>query len=252
MNTIRQFLIVLALCFGIGASSYAQLNYTSDTATIAPFTAMKADTAFVNNTLLNLGTFAPMPDFDGQLHSFSFGGLTFNNIPNLDPASPSDIQVGAGFTADVLFLASDHSDTDNLGAESSLLGASNQTLYPGFGPSSTLSWHISAPVATDLVFWMQDASIFGTTKFTMDDVLHFTTFTAVDLNFRYYIFGIDDRGVSSPGLQDYDDGVFGVRLNLVPVGLEAVPEPSTYGIVAGACLLGLVAWRRASRKAQAV
>lgn len=246
--TLHSLALVLALVAG---SAHGQLIYSSSNTPIAPFTAMKADAAFVNNTLLNLGTFAPMPDFDGQLHSFSFGGLTFNNIPNLDPTSPSDLQVGAGFFADVVFLAKDSADSNNLGSESSLLGASNQVLYANYGAGSTLTWHITAAAATDLVFWHQDVITDGF-KYTMNDPNHWTTFIASDVDWTYLIFGIDDRGPISPGLQDYDDGVFGVRINNVPVGLEAVPEPSAYGL-AGAVLAGvIIGFTKLKRKAEAV
>ncbi len=249
-NTLRSFALVLVLALCAGSAS-AQLNYTPSVGP-AQFLAMKADTTFVNNTLLNLGTFAPEPDFDGQLHSFTFAGLTFNNIPNLDPTSPSDLQVGAGFFADVVFLAKDSADSNNIGSESSLLGASNQVLYANYGAASTAQWRIGATLATDLVFWHQDTST-NSVKYTMDDPLHFTTFTASDVNFTYYIFGVDDRGQMSPGLQDYDDAVFGVRINNQPVGdIAPVPEPSTYGLIGAFALLGIVTFRRLNVKAAAL
>ncbi len=245
-NTLRLSVVslVLALC---ASSASAQLIYTPF-ATPTLFANMRADGSFISNTLLELGTAAPVPDFDGQLHNFTFGGLTFNNIPNLDVA-PSDIQVGAGFFADVVFLAKDSSDTNNIGSESTLLGASNQVLFAGYGAGSTQGYRITAAAPTDLIFWHQDTS-WDNIKYTMNDNLHFTTFTASDANFQYYIFGIDDRGSQ---LQDFDDGVFGVRLNLQPVGdIVPVPEPSTYGLVAGAMMLAVVSYRRMRAKAAAV
>ncbi len=235
-NTLRSLILVLALCAGSLAN--AQLIYTSDAAGLATFNAYKADGAFVSGTLLNLNS----------VTSFSKNGLTFNLIPNLDPTPPSDLRVGGGFTADVEFLAESHADSDVFGGESNLLGLSNQVLY-NFGPATNTTWHISAAAPTDLVFWTQDLSFGPGTKFNMSDPQHFRTFTASDLNFTYYIFGIDDRGTQ---LVDYNDGVVGVRINNQPVGLEAVPEPSTYGLMGAAALLGLVAFRRMRQKSAAV
>lgn len=240
-NTSR-LLSAIVLAITLAGSAFGQLNYSSDASGVALFNGYKADGAFVTSTLLNLSS----------VTSFTKGGLTFNLIPNLDPSSPSDIQVGPGFTVDVQALASNHGDLDNFGSESSLLGAGNQTLYPNFGPASTLTWHINAPSVTDVVFWDQDVTISGMTKFTMDDPLAFRTYTAADINYLYYIFGIDDRRNTPGSDHDYNDMVVGVRLNLQPVGIEAVPEPSTYGALGGAALAVITAVRRIRKKGHAV
>lgn len=243
----NQKLSVFVLAALAASSSFGQLIYSPGPAVVAPYTAMKADGAFVNSTLLNLGSVNGVPDGDGSILAFNYAGLSFNAIPNLE-ASPSELQVGGGFFADVVFLAKDSIDNNEFGSESSLLGAGSMSLFPSYGAASTNSWRITAAAPTDLIFWHQDNSM-GGARYDMSDILTFTTFTASDLNFTYYIFGIDDRRTS---LQDFDDGVFGVRINNQPVGLEAVPEPSTYGLIGGFALIGLVALRRLRSKTAAV
>jgi hypothetical protein len=232
----NKIVLFSALLFAV--SLKGQLLYTSDLAAVSPYDGYKADAPFVSGTLLNLGL----------LNTFTKSGLTFNLIPNLSPISPSDLRVGAGFTADVKFLAESHADSDVFGGEQNLLGLGNQVLY-NFGPASNTTWHITAAAATDLIFWTQDNSFGPATKFDMADILHFRTFTAADLLFTYYIFALDDRGSQ---LVDYNDGVVGVRINNRPVGLESVPEPSTFGIIGGAALLGIVALRRIKRQSSAI
>lgn len=244
MNTIRSLLLVLALSAG---SLSAQLIYTPGPLTPTVFDAMRADTAFVNSTLLNLGSVSGGPDGDGTILAFNYAGLSFNAIPNLS-SSPSDLQVGPGFFADVFYLGKDSSDDNSFGSESTLLGADGMVLFPSYGSLTTNSWTITGASPTDLIFYHQGS--FDWLKHTMDEVPYFTTFVASDTNYQYIIFGIDDRGTQ---LQDFDDGVFGVRLNLVEVAeLEPVPEPSTYGMIAGAALIALVLSRRMRSKANSI
>ncbi len=246
-NTKMLGLVSIVLAIFAGSLAHAQLIYTPGPAVVSSFSAMKADAPFVANTLLNLGSVNAVPDGDGAILAFNYAGLSFNAIPNLG-SNPSDIQVGAGFFADVIFLGKDSADDNTFGSEATLLGVGNQALFPTYGAGSNNTWHITAAVATDLIFWHQDNSM-GGAKFSMSDTLAFTTFTASDIDYTYYIFGIDDRRTS---LQDFDDGVFGVRLNNQPVGIEPVPEPSTYGLIGAAALIGIVAYRRTKQKAVAV
>ncbi len=78
-HALHSITLVLALVAG---SAYGQLIYTPGPA-VTQFNSMKADGSFIANTLLNLGTFQPVPDFDGQIHSFNFAGLTVSTSPGI-------------------------------------------------------------------------------------------------------------------------------------------------------------------------
>jgi hypothetical protein len=231
-------LVISALLLSV--SLKAQLTYSSDLATNI-FTTMRADAPFVNTTLLNVGS----------LISFGYGTLTFNLIPNFDPTSPSDLQVGPGFGMSVNEVSSFHADNDNFGARRGI-GVDDQLLYGNIGPASNLTWHINAAVLSDVDFYAQDLTVSGATKFSMNDVLSWRTFTATDGLFNYHMLFNDDRRALLGSDHDYNDFGIGLIQSVEPVGLESVPESSTYGLIGGAVLLGMVALRRIKRQSSAI
>lgn len=185
--------------------------------------------------------------------AFTIAGLDFSLISNY---SIGDIVVGNGvdgeFFANVTFLARESLRPNHFGVTDASLGGfgtGGSTLFFDYNDAHLgVTKHITAATYTDLNFWHYTAKAGFEGTFFQNDTLTFRTWEAVDVdaNRIYTIFGIDD--LRSQAI-DFDDGIFLVERNLLPVAFESpVPEPSTYGLIGAVALLGLVAFRRFKAK----
>lgn len=219
--------VSLALAFALPAS--AQLTVTSQ-ATSNPALALQADGALLGYLQTNAA-------------SFTSAGLTFFNIGN---PMLGDYVIGSGdlgtYFADVSYLQKESVDRNFFGVQDGY-GTSVGLYTPYDDSQRPASFHLSSATYTTVDFWHADqvAPFLGT--YWQDDPASFRAWEAVDVeaNRIYTIFGIDDRRSQ---LQDWNDGSFLITRNLNPIALEPVPEPSTYGILGAAALLGLALIRR--------
>lgn len=225
MNKIK--LSVIALAFSIVSIASAQLivTPTGPTALSLAINGSASDQAKLDT----IGQTNPL--------SVVLGGLTFNAIPNFDT-----FNVSPGFFADVSFVGRMEIDTDNLFVQAS--GGAPVTLYAPYSASSAaVSMHLTGN--TDFSILHQDASFGAHSLYAQSDTLVFKFYEAIDVasNRIIDLLLVDDRR-SDPLTVDFNDGRFIVEQNLNPVGIEPVPEASTYGLVGGGLLLALVAFRR--------
>lgn len=187
--------------------------------------------------------------------SFTAAGLDFSLTSNYNLG---EIVIGSGvdgnFFANVSFIGRESLPTNHFGVSDvglGLYGGTGTTLFGAYNsvlPYAT-TLNITAATYQELNFWhARDGAPYDGTFF-MNDALSFRTWEAIDVdaNRIYTIFGIDD--LRSAAI-DFNDGVFLVERNLLPIEGEntAVPEPSTYALFGAVALLGVVALRRFKRK----
>lgn len=168
--------------------------------------------------------------------SVVLGGLTFSAIPNLDSYT-----VSPGFFADVSFVGRMEIDVDNLFVQGDV--GAPVSLYAPYGAgSSAFSFHLTGNSGFTLMH--QDLSFGAHSLVSQIDPLTFKFYEAIDVaaNRIYDLVLVDDR--NSLQYTDFNDGRFLVEQNLNPVGIEPVPEASTYGVAGAAVLLAIVAFRR--------
>lgn len=230
MKSVTRLFTALVVVSLFVSSAFAQLSITSE---LQSALAASIQTSAVDQATLRTNwPLAP---------SVSVGGYTFDQVSfNL-----GDIVVGKGalgeFSADVYYVGKDSIDFNSLGVSD---GALSTLLYNPYSTASfSQGFHITANTYTTADFFHIDgAPHFGGVKW-QDDPLHFSWYETVDVskNLILDLAFVDDRGSE---YIDYNDGVFLITRNLEPTGFTPVPEPSTYGVVAGLLLTALAVYRR--------
>lgn len=234
---MKHKIALIGLSVGLVSAAFGQLIVSSQ-ATAGLGATLQAS----NGTVLSYA--------ETSTPAFSIAGLDFSLISNYNLG---DIVLGNGvdgeFFANVTFIGRESLPVNNFGvsdASLGLFGGTGITLFANY--NGTLPYgvtqHITAATYTEANFWhfREGAPYEGT--FFMDETLSFRTWEAIDVdaNRIYTVFGIDDLRTAAI---DFNDGVFLVERNLLPVAFESpVPEPSTYGLIGAVALLGLVAYRR--------
>lgn len=221
----KKLAVFSALALALVSSAFAQLIVTPQGATSLA-TSINAS-ASDQTKLDTIGTTMPA--------SVTIGGLEFSLIPNLDTYT-----VSPGFFADVSFVGRNEVDVDNLFVQATV-GAPISLYSPWTESSKAVSFHLTGN--TDFSLMFQDSSFGSHSLFSQSDPLSVVFYEAIDVahNRLIDLLLVDDRRTE---YIDFNDGRFLVETNLNPVGIEPVPEPSTYGLIGASVLLGLVAFRR--------
>lgn len=230
---------VLAV-LGTALPSFAQLTYEQGPRS-STADAIASDSAFINEI--------KDPNVVGN-PTYVAAGLTFSLVPNL---SLNSLTVGSGalgtFIAEVSYVYSSENDTDSFGATDATL-TQNEGLYAPFtghtAVDQTFTWDISDPTNYATVnFWANDGQYPGT---VYQNNSNFLTYQAVDLSTNRIdtLLFYDDRNNHDPSSIDHNDGIFLLQQNVLPIGLSAVPEPSTYGMLGVLLLGGIVLFKRKS------
>lgn len=87
----------------------------------------------------------------------------------------------------------------------------------------------------------------GNVRFAQSPLMVNTLVNGVYRDVATYLVTIEDWRLDRGSDRDTSDFIFALQffdLNFVPSGETPVPEPSTYGLIGAAGLLGLAAWRR--------
>lgn len=181
--------------------------------------------------------------------SFTAGGILFESIPN---PLLGDFAVGVGelgeFYAEVSFLGRDSLRPNHFGVSSEgggFTAPDSITLFFDYTSADfPLTKRLTADAYTVADFWHYRDQVGYTGSFYQDDNLSFRTwqYVDVDANLQYTLFGIDD--LRSEQI-DFNDGAFLVVTNTVGIALQnPVPEPSTFGLIGAAILVGLIALKK--------
>lgn len=242
---IKSGLLVLGLALSSVYASAQLTHVSSDPSHVWTQNVRSngADVSFFQN-------FAKNPDF-----TFT-ESFTVNALPGVTfvySGAPS-IDVGFNGTFDVkvelAYITKESVDNNSLFS----VGVGGQVLYSSYGPSSTASWTISGPADSLTPFSLSHTDHdYGVTG-TWSNTELFSIWSGSDGTYTYYVGWVDDRSNVIPGSdRDYDDLTVIWRVNDIQIGIGdgAVPEPSTYGLMGAAALLGLVGYRRFKQKSLA-
>jgi hypothetical protein len=179
-----------------------------------------------------LGESAQWLDSFGYTYSGAFAGpqsYTAFAMAEANPSSGTPVNVEFGQYFDVNLTAGAASTFDFwFQGENTTYGGD----YTLFHPAN------SVPLSGN-VRWAQESLTANTWNATLNAYVDIST----------YVVGIGDWRRGTGGDGDFSDGVFAFQF-YTPSGapdVTPVPEPSTYGLIGAAALLGLVAVRRYSR-----
>ena len=189
---------------------------------------MLADTVFVTDILLG--------DKDTLL-GFSFGGLNF-----LQTSTPA-INVTGEHTIWVDYLAKSSADKNDFSYN---LGFGDNLIFENYGVvdgvNDSVEIFVEDGIPANFSFWNNDVTkgVFS----EWSDENHFSVFNATSPNgAEFFLLAIDDRGLTDPLTQDWNDGNFLVT-SFGDISQIAIPEPNSIGLLSFATLAGMIAFRR--------
>jgi hypothetical protein len=203
---------------------------------------------------------------------------TWSNGPvNLATVFGSNPFLAEGGTVTVLFLGETAGWKNDFGYTASnspathtplITDIENSTMSPDGNIMSGWETQVNYAAGTTLDFWLNSGggqgqgglfSAFGApnqfagfdttshTRWSVRDVTttYFNGTTTVTQDVKTLLVGFEDVRVGIPFYDgDFNDLVVGFQFLPSQTDLPPVPEPSTYGLMAGAALVGLVALRR--------
>lgn len=256
MKTFK-LLTIAGLFLASLAASYGQLIST----TVAPSAEnafLRTESPHVLNTgALHVGSeFVTNPDFGVVFDSpipykhnqYLAAAADANSLLWTKQTDAPLISVSEGFYVDVTFIrgvGDTFLSTFGVKFTNEYGWSNNRNIFTNYDAGTPLTTvRLSTDDYYDLEFWAFNLNI---GKEYVGDSNHFDVYSAFDFNtFKTsYMIGVNNL-LSLDGFC-YSDAVIRVDVYAIPTNPEdptPVPEPSTYGLIGAATLLGFVAYRR--------
>lgn len=240
-------ILACVLALAAGALSFGQISYNTVALPgwIGSIRTNAPDVSLLTTgtvTAPQLGTLASLPGLAWT--SITNDGIGVDIGAFGSPNNPFKVGNNGSFDIklEIAYIAKNSLADNSLSAG---LLANDQLLYGSYSAASTAVWSIGGPAVglANVTLFHTDASVGLTGNQANGDIFH--VFTAAGAGYQYFIIGIDDEGTLPISDRDYNDGIFVARINTAG---GAVPEPSTYGLLGGAALLGVLAFRRLKRQ----